>query len=35
LEESGCSDADILNHCRSEGPHIRGCWALDLVLGKE
>jgi hypothetical protein len=35
LEESGCSDQDILNHCRQLTEHVRGCWALDLVLGKE
>lgn len=35
LEEAGCQDADILGHLRSPGPHVRGCWALDLVLGKE
>jgi hypothetical protein len=35
LEEAGCTDADILTHCRSAGPHVRGCWALDLMLGKE
>jgi hypothetical protein len=34
LEESGCSDQDILGHCRSGGEHVRGCWVLDLVLGK-
>ncbi len=34
LEEAGCADADILSHLRSPGPHVRGCWALDLVLGK-
>ncbi len=34
LEEAGCTDAAILSHLRSEGPHVRGCWALDLVLGK-
>lgn len=32
-EEAGCSDAAILGHLRSAGPHVRGCWALDLVLG--
>ena len=26
---------DILDHCRSGGPHVRGCWVVDLVLGKE
>jgi hypothetical protein len=35
LEEAGCHDADILNHCRSEWPHVRGCWVVDLVLGKQ
>ncbi|MBY0232978.1 MAG: hypothetical protein K2W96_27165 [Gemmataceae bacterium] len=34
LEEAGCDDAEILSHLRSPGPHVRGCWALDLVLGK-
>ncbi len=32
LEEAGCTDPDILSHLRSPGPHVRGCWALDLVL---
>ena len=35
LEESGCADAGILDHLRGHGPHVRGCWALDLILGKE
>jgi hypothetical protein len=35
LEDAGCSDAEVLGHLRSAGPHVRGCWALDLVLGKE
>jgi hypothetical protein len=35
LEESGCNNEDILRHCRGPGEHTRGCWALDLVLGKE
>jgi hypothetical protein len=35
LEESGCTNTAILTHLRSAGPHVRGCWALDLVLGKE
>ena len=34
LTDVGCDDADILGHCRSEGPHVRGCWVVDLVLGK-
>ena len=35
LQDAGCENADILNHLRSDGPHVKGCWALDLVLGKE
>ena len=35
LEDAGCDDADILAHCRGDGPHVRGCWALDLILGKQ
>jgi hypothetical protein len=34
LEEAGGSDESILSHLRSAGSHVRGCWALDLVLGK-
>jgi GAF domain-containing protein len=34
LQDAGCEDADVLNHCRSDGPHVRGCWVVDLVLGK-
>jgi hypothetical protein len=35
LEEAGCSDADLLAHLRGPGPHVRGCHAVDAVLGKE
>jgi hypothetical protein len=35
LEDAGCTDAELLGHLRGPGPHVRGCWALDLVLGKE
>ena len=35
LQDAGCDNDDILNHCRSEGSHVRGCWVVDLVLGKE
>jgi len=34
LEDAGCTNADILNHCRQPGEHVRGCWALDLLLEK-
>ena len=35
LEEAGCTEDGLLGHLRGPGPHVRGCWALDLVLGKE
>jgi hypothetical protein len=35
LEEAGCSDADLLGHCRGGGVHVRGCWALDLLLARK
>jgi hypothetical protein len=35
LEEAGCTDKAILAHCREPGEHVRGCWVLDLVLGRE
>jgi hypothetical protein len=34
LQDAGCSNEDILNHCRGPGPHCRGCWVVDLILGK-
>jgi hypothetical protein len=34
VEEAGCDQADLLSHLRGPGPHVRGCWAVDLVLGK-
>lgn len=35
LEEAGCADAELLGHLRGGGRHVRGCWALDLALGRE
>jgi hypothetical protein len=35
LEDAGCTHADVLGHCRGPGTHVRGCWVLDLLLGKE
>jgi hypothetical protein len=35
LEDAGCDNQDILQHCRSGGEHVRGCWVVDLLLGKE
>jgi hypothetical protein len=34
-KEAGCHDHDILAHCREPRPHVRGCWVVDLLLGKE
>lgn len=35
LQDAGCDNDDVLNHCREPGTHVRGCWVVDLVLGKE
>ena len=35
IEDAGCNDAAILQHLRGPGPHTRGCWPLDLILGEE
>jgi hypothetical protein len=34
LEDAGCTDGELLGHLRGPGPHCRGCWALDILLGK-
>jgi hypothetical protein len=34
LEDAGCTDAAILDHCRGPGPHTQGCWVVDALLGK-
>jgi hypothetical protein len=34
LEDAGCTNRDILDHCRQPGEHVRGCWVVDLLLGK-
>jgi hypothetical protein len=34
LEEAGCSDDHFLSHCRSGGPHVRGCWVIDRLSGR-
>jgi hypothetical protein len=35
LMDAGCDNEEILNHCRSDGLHVRGCWIVDVLLGKE
>jgi hypothetical protein len=35
LEDAGCDAVEILAHLRGPGPHVRGCWCVDLLLGKE
>jgi hypothetical protein len=35
LEDAGCTDAEILDHLRGPGPHVRGCWVVDLLLDKK
>jgi len=34
LEAAGCTETHMLEHCRGSGPHVRGCWVLDVILGK-
>ncbi|MBA4189240.1 MAG: hypothetical protein C0467_14685 [Planctomycetaceae bacterium] len=34
LQDAGCDNDDVLNHCRAERIHARGCWVVDLLLGK-
>ena len=35
LLDAGCDDEELIAHCRQPGPHVRRCWAIDLILGKE
>jgi hypothetical protein len=35
LEDAGCTDRTILDHLRGPGPHVRGCWTIDLILSKD
>jgi len=35
LEDAGCTDAAVLEHCRGSGDHVRGCWVVDLLAGRE
>jgi hypothetical protein len=36
LQDAECANEDVLNHCRDANQtHVRGCWVIDGVLGKE
>jgi hypothetical protein len=35
LEGAGCKTKDVLQHCSQPAEHVRGCWVVDLILGKE
>jgi hypothetical protein len=35
LQDAGCDREEVLDHCRGPGLHVRGCWVVDLVLGKD
>jgi hypothetical protein len=34
LMDAGCDNADVLGHCRGDGPHVRGCWVVDMLTGR-
>jgi hypothetical protein len=35
LQDAGCDNDEILNHCRGAGIHVKGCWVVDLILSKD
>ena len=35
LMDAGCDSEEIINHCRGNGPHVRGCWVVDLLTGRK
>jgi hypothetical protein len=35
LEDAGCDNTDILNHLRGPGVHVRGCYVIDLLTGRD
>jgi hypothetical protein len=34
LMDAGCDSGEVLDHCRGDGPHVRGCWVVDLLTGR-
>jgi hypothetical protein len=34
LQDAGCDEPEILEHCRAEKPHVRGCWVCEEIVGK-
>jgi hypothetical protein len=34
LQDAGCDNMNVLDHCREEREHVRGCWVIDMLLGK-
>jgi hypothetical protein len=34
LQDAGCEEEQVLAHCRGDGPHVRGCWVVDLLTGR-
>lgn len=35
LMDAGCDSEEIIKHCQGPGPHVRGCWVVDLLTGRE
>jgi hypothetical protein len=35
LTDAGCDNQELIDHCRTDGPHVRGCWVVDLLLGRD
>jgi hypothetical protein len=35
VEEAGCANAEVLAHCRGPESHVKGCWVVDALLGKQ
>ena len=34
LEQAGCDEAQVLDHCREQEGHVKGCWVVDLLTGR-